>query len=146
MTGSSVGRTGSTCRQPTITNRIVAPAGVKIVAGVGAAPDDHLAASPDCSVTRPSGRCIGGGHNCPSVGARIVLSAGVPDAAGVSATPDDHFTAGPYHSVRIAPIRRAGCGSPGITIAIAADYFGKLILTTRQRPGCRNLVFCLDPR
>jgi hypothetical protein len=41
----------------------------------GAAPDNHLSASPHGRVISPPGRPIGAGHACPTVGRRVVAPA-----------------------------------------------------------------------
>ena len=69
--------------------RAVSPAGAQIAAEPNSAPDDHLAAGPDCGVELPRGRIDGAGAS-PAVSAGIVSSARIHQAAIISA-PDDHF-------------------------------------------------------
>src|SRR5690606_24827225 len=88
-------------RIPGIPGRIVATAGVELVAAVVfAAPDDHFAAGPHGTMTAArAGRPGGGERNAPGVAGRVVAAAVVEPAAVVSATPGDHFAAGPDRAV-----------------------------------------------
>jgi hypothetical protein len=59
---------------------------------VGAAPDNHFAASPYCCMARSTIWHVSSAGSCPIVCCRIISPAG----AIVSSAPDDHFRAGPH--------------------------------------------------
>ena len=120
-----MGCIGDVGRNPRIGVRIVSSTGVKIHSNTiikFPSPDDHFAASPDCSVAVSSrGRIIGAG-GCPTVRVWIVSSAVVEIVCGGYSSPNDHFTAGPHRGVTVALQRRAGStrSCPGIGVWIVS--------------------------
>ena len=85
-------------RCPTIGARIVSAPSVQpaVTTTSDSAPDDHLAAGPDCRVRLSCGRRVGGAGRIPSIGVWIISAAGVRNRYRVVAAPDDHLAAGPY--------------------------------------------------
>ena len=76
MTVRASGRVGGAGGRPTIRGGIIFAAGVQNATS-SAAPDDHFAAGPDCSVTVSARGRVGGASGCPTVRAGIVSPAGV---------------------------------------------------------------------
>ena len=90
--------------------RTVSPAGVENAAAAISAPDDHLAAGPDCClIVSTLGRASSVGSS-PSIGAGIVSSSIVEKVVNglVISAPDNHFTAGPDCRVKTRAIGRVG--------------------------------------
>jgi len=110
---AAIGRAGGAGGCPIVGAGIISPAGVQIVNRTiikKSAPDDHLAASPDCRVRAPHAWRVSSAGGCPTVCARIISPAGVQivaKRAGPSA-PDDHFSSGPDRCVIRSAIGRVG--------------------------------------
>ena len=81
MKVSGSGRVGSTRSCPTVGDRIVSAASVKLAKDTLSAPDDHFGPGPDCRVIVPgNGRVCGAGSR-PTVSGRVVSSTGVQATA-----------------------------------------------------------------
>ena len=89
---------------------MISAAGVENSAVVGTAPDNHLAAGPDCGVIVPRSGGVGSGGGCPIIDAGIVSAAGV-EIIGTNSAPDDHFASSPHCRVTISGI--GGVGGAG---------------------------------
>ena len=101
MKPSGLGRVGRTGGCPTVCAEIIPAADIYNIGVVKPAPDDHLAAGPDCCVIGYSGRISGAGC-CPAIGAQVVSPAG---AVGIISTPDDHFVTRPHRRVSVSGMR-----------------------------------------
>jgi hypothetical protein len=109
---------------PAIARGIVLAPGLHISEGEaviidGAAPHNHLAASPHGSEIKPTSGCIGVASNCPTVSRRIVSPAitEVRMANLVPTTPHDHLGSGPDCAVMKAAGWRTGGARAGPTIS-----------------------------
>lgn len=98
---SRIGRIGEVGCCPLIRYRTIPATAVEwdknLIGGVvvGAAPDNHFAASPHRTVQFSAIWSVGSAGSCPIVCYGIISSAG----AIVSSAPDDHFRASPYGRV-----------------------------------------------
>ena len=98
----------------------VSPSGVQYAISILSAPDDHLAAGPDCGLILPPGWRVGCADNDPAVRSRIVSPARVDVEDAVTAAPDDHLLASPNYRV-LRPRARLidiANGGPGISAGI----------------------------
>jgi hypothetical protein len=108
-------RIGRTRWGPAIRAGVVPPAGVfvHIIAPCPwpcPAPNNHFAASPDCSVPAPRCRRVCGACGCPTIGGGMVPASRGRRVCGF--TPDDHLTAGPDCTMP-EPTTRRVCGTGG---------------------------------
>src|SRR5438552_5674772 len=89
------------------------------------APDDHVAASPNCGVIVSRKRGICSACSCPSVGTRAVPASGIEIADNFPPAPDNHFRACPNCSMLGSGSRRVdrGSGFPRVR--------GRVVLSTR---------------
>src|SRR6266480_1809821 len=88
---------------PAISTRNVSSAGIKVMEKhaikIQPAPDNHLAATPDCRVVTSTIRRVGGAYRRPSVRVGIISTAAVI-INGTNSAPHDHFATGPYRAVQ----------------------------------------------
>jgi hypothetical protein len=75
-----------------------------VKAVVESAPNDHLAAGPDCSVIPSCQRRVrsAGGHPAVRVGAVSAACVEIHDRAAEHAAPNDHLAASPHRRVRVS--------------------------------------------
>jgi hypothetical protein len=112
VTPSRGRRASGADESPSIGRGIIPSAGVQIVRVAVSAPHNHFSARPDCCVTVPSGRRVGGVvRGGPAVRAGIVSATAVENIRVISSTPHKHFTARPDCCVIISAIGRvSGAG------------------------------------
>ena len=113
---SASGRVGGAGGCPTVRAGIVSPASVQIA--TSSAPDDHLAAGPDCRVIDRA------------AGALVVLVAVQLSVPGLYlppvlrpvpvSAPDDHFAAGPHCRVKLGQRRVGDAG--GVQLSVLGLY------------------------
>src|SRR5438876_1159215 len=107
----------------------ISPAGVQSsVIAFFPAPDNHLAAGPNCGVTDPSNRRVLVAGRYPTIGGGSVSPATVQIRIVVAASsPYDHFTASPNRTVTGTWSRciRCTCGDPTVSAGIVSATGGK---------------------
>ena len=147
---SGIGRIGGAGGGPTISAGTIPSAGVQnsMTFEIFSAPDDHLAAGPDCSEIESAIGRVSGAGGCPTISAGIISAAGVESVSIDASAPDDHFAVGPHRGVEASTGGRAGCagGCPTIGAGIISAAGVKISWCHHLRPRrsfrCRSTPRC----
>ena len=121
MTVTGIRRVGNACCCPSIGAWIVSAASVHFWPIAVTAPDDHLAARPDCHMIASLSGYVNTGSGSPVINAWAIFAAGVySKTVIIYPAPDDHLTASPNCSMSNPRGRGTARGYPAVCASIVS--------------------------